>query len=56
MAIIPDVDQFDFTDHVAEGFNIGSQQMGISLLLLIGYLVPCALLAYYLLKSREVAA
>jgi len=25
-------------------------------LLLIGYLVPCALLAYYLLKSREVAA
>jgi ABC-type transport system involved in multi-copper enzyme maturation permease subunit len=56
MAIIPDVDQFDFTDHVAEGFNIGSQQMGISLLVLVGYLVPCALLAYYLLKSREVAA
>jgi ABC-type transport system involved in multi-copper enzyme maturation permease subunit len=54
--ILPDVDRFDWTDHVAEGFNISAETMVLTLLVLVGYLIPCGLLAYYLMKSREVAA
>lgn len=54
--IIPDVDRFYWTEHVAEGFNISGGQMGLALVQLAGYLVPCGLIGYYLMKSREVAA
>jgi ABC-type transport system involved in multi-copper enzyme maturation permease subunit len=54
--IIPDVDRFDFTQYVAEGFDITGSKLFLHVLLLIGYLVPFAILGYYLLKSREVAA
>jgi ABC-type transport system involved in multi-copper enzyme maturation permease subunit len=54
--ILPDVDRFDWTNHVAEGFNISTETMVLTLLVLIGYLIPCGLLAYYLMKTREVAA
>ena len=55
--IIPNVEQYDFTNWVAEGFDIAAgQQLLLSLVLLIGYLLPWAILAYYLIKSREVAA
>src|SRR5262249_35022947 len=54
--ILPDVDLFDWTNFVAEGFNISGRQMLLSVIVLLGYLGPCALLAYYLMKSREVAA
>jgi ABC-type transport system involved in multi-copper enzyme maturation permease subunit len=53
--VIPDVDRFDMTNYVAEGFNISGQQMLMAALLLIGYLLPWAVLAYYLMKWREVA-
>jgi hypothetical protein len=54
--IIPDVDRFGWTDYVAEGFNISGAQLLVSLVVLMGYLLPCALIAYYLMKSREIAA
>jgi ABC-type transport system involved in multi-copper enzyme maturation permease subunit len=54
--LIPDVERFDLKHYVAEGFNIPAMQLGLELLLLIGYLLPWAVLAYYLLKWREVAA
>jgi hypothetical protein len=54
--IIPDVDRFGWTDYVAEGFNISGGQLLVSLVVLLGYLGPCALIAYYLMKSREIAA
>jgi ABC-type transport system involved in multi-copper enzyme maturation permease subunit len=54
--LIPDVDQFDLTSYVAEGFNIGGEHLVLNILLLVGYLLPCGLLAYYLLKWREIAA
>jgi hypothetical protein len=54
--ILPDVDRFDWTSHVAEGFNISAEMIVLTLLVLVGYLVPCGLLAYYLMKTREVAA
>ena len=55
--MFPDVNRLDWTDFVAEGFNIGGMNMILlHLLVLLGYLLPCALVAYYLMKSREVAA
>ena len=41
---------------VSEGFNISTEYLVVNLLVTFGYLVPWAILAYYLMKSREVAA
>jgi hypothetical protein len=49
------VDRFDLTSYVAEGFNISGGQMVVHFLLMVGYLLPWALLAYYLIKWREIA-
>jgi ABC-type transport system involved in multi-copper enzyme maturation permease subunit len=54
--LIPDVDRFDLTPYLAEGFSIGNTQMWLDLLLLTGYLLPWAVLAFYLMKWREVAS
>jgi hypothetical protein len=54
--IVPDVDRFDLTPYVAEGFNIAPGQMGMDFLLLVGYLLPWGVLAYYLIRWREVAS
>jgi hypothetical protein len=54
--LIPDVDRFDLTDHVAEGFNISFDQLLPTSLLLIAYLIPWAVLAFYLIKWREIAS
>jgi hypothetical protein len=54
--IIPDVDRFDFSLFVSEGFNISWEQLLINFLLLAGYLLPWGILAYYLSKWREVAS
>ncbi|MBI1916551.1 MAG: hypothetical protein HYS12_17720 [Planctomycetes bacterium] len=55
--VLPDVDRYSFTDQVANGFDIGliGQDLLPTLLLLLGYLLPWALLAFYLIKSREIA-
>jgi hypothetical protein len=54
--LLPDVNLFNLTDYVAYGFDISMTDLTLRLLLLVGYLLPWAVLAYYLLKSREVAA
>jgi hypothetical protein len=54
--LIPDVGNYNFfTDFVAEGVSIPPTQMAMSFLLLLAYLLPWAVLAYYLLKWREIA-
>jgi hypothetical protein len=54
--VFPDVDRFDWTGYVAEGFNIGvGTTVLLSTLLLLAYLLPWAILGYYLMKSREIA-
>jgi ABC-type transport system involved in multi-copper enzyme maturation permease subunit len=55
--VLPDVPRFDLTEYVASGFNISWMQVLLpdNVLPLIGYLVPWAILAYYLMKSREIA-
>jgi hypothetical protein len=54
--VIPDVDRFDLTNYVAEGFNITTEQMITSGAYLFIYLLPWAVLAYFLIKWREVAS
>jgi hypothetical protein len=54
--LFPDVDRFDFTNFIKEGFNIPGNQMVINFLLLAAYVVPWLVLAYYLIKWREVAS
>ena len=55
--IIPDIDKFDWTNYVAEGFNIsGTNMVLLNIVILAGYLLPWAFLAYYLMKSREIAS
>jgi len=54
--MVPDVDSFNMADFVAEGFNINTEFLVVNVLVTIGYLLPWAVLAYYLMKSREVAA
>jgi ABC-type transport system involved in multi-copper enzyme maturation permease subunit len=56
MNMIPDVDRFDLTNYVAEGFNVGGTHLLMTAIMLAGYLLPWLLLAYYLMKSREVAS
>ena len=55
LGVIPDVAQYSFTDFVAEGVAISGPQMGWALWELVRYVLPWAVLAYYLLKWREVA-
>ncbi|MBX7104367.1 MAG: hypothetical protein K1X57_09800, partial [Gemmataceae bacterium] len=55
LSAIPDVDRFDWSAYVAGGFNIPGVEMALAALVLAGYLIPWLVLAYYLLKAREVA-
>lgn len=54
--IIPDVERLDFTVFVAEGFDISGTQLILNALILVGYLTPWAILAYFLLRWREIAS
>jgi len=54
--VIPDVESFTWTHFVSEGFNVNVEYLVVNLLMVVGYLFPWFVLAYYLMKSREVAA
>lgn len=54
--LIPDVESFSWTQFVQEGFNINVEYLVMNLIVLVGYLLPWGVLAYYLMKSREIAA
>ena len=55
--IIPDTDRLDWTNYVAEGFNIGGIDLiPINALMVIGYLIPCFIVGYYFMKWREIAS
>ncbi|HEY2787635.1 MAG TPA: ABC transporter permease [Fimbriiglobus sp.] len=53
--LVPDVEGFSWSHFLREGFNVDFQYLVMNLLCLIGYLLPWGVLAYYLLRSREVA-
>jgi ABC-type transport system involved in multi-copper enzyme maturation permease subunit len=54
--LIPDVDSFSWGHFVSEGFNVNTEYVVLNLIVTFGYLLPWGVLAYYLMKSREVAA
>jgi ABC-type transport system involved in multi-copper enzyme maturation permease subunit/predicted nucleic acid-binding Zn-ribbon protein len=54
--VIPDVDRLAFSHYVAEGFNVPTSELVLNFIFLIGYLLPWGLVAYHLLKNREIAA
>lgn len=54
--VLPDVDLFTLNEFVANGFDISWESLILRFLVLVGYLLPWAVLAYYLMKSREMAA
>jgi ABC-type transport system involved in multi-copper enzyme maturation permease subunit len=54
--LVPDVDAFTWTDYLKEGFNINGEYLLMNLIMLAGYLLPWAVLSYYLIRNREVAA
>jgi hypothetical protein len=54
--ILPDIDSFTWTSYLKEGFNINAEFLVMNLLVLFGYVLPWSVLAYYLLRNREVAA
>lgn len=54
--VVPDVESFTWTHFVSEGYNVNAEYLAVNLLVMLGYLVPWFALAYYLMKSREVAS
>ncbi len=54
--MVPDVDSFSWGHFVSEGFNVNTEYLVINLLVTFGYLLPWAVVAYYLMNNREVAA
>src|SRR5262249_8848797 len=51
--VLPDPDRFDLHEYVASGFDISWSQVLLLdnfLVPFLGYLIPCAILAYYLLR------
>jgi hypothetical protein len=53
--LIPDVDRYDLTTYVGEGFNIPLTHLLLDVGVLGLYLLPWFIAAYYLLKWREIA-
>ncbi len=54
--IVPNIDAFSWTNYLKEGFNINAEYLLVNAIILLGYLLPWALLSYYLIRNREVAA
>jgi len=52
----PDVDAYNWTSFVSEGFNIPLEALAMNFVTLAAYLFPWFLLGFYLMRSREVAA
>jgi hypothetical protein len=56
MNVIPDTDQYGFSDFVAQGFSIGPDFLLINFITLCAYVLPWLVAGYYLMKAREIAA
>ncbi|WP_020475352.1 ABC transporter permease [Zavarzinella formosa] len=56
MNVIPNVDSYGLSEYVAQGFNIGPEFLLVNFVLLLGYILPWLVAAYYLMKAREIAA
>ncbi|MCS7046397.1 MAG: hypothetical protein NZO58_08585, partial [Gemmataceae bacterium] len=56
LRLIPDVWRFDLHNYVSNGFDIALSVLCMETVLpMLGFLFPCAVFAYYLMKYREIA-
>ncbi len=57
MRLIPDVNRFDLSRYVSAGFDVpwSDVLMLDNLLRMLGFVVPCFILAFYLIRYREIA-
>lgn len=53
--VVPDVESLSWSHFLSEGYNVNTEFLLVNLMVTLGYLLPWGVLAYYLLKSREVA-
>src|SRR5205823_3394646 len=53
--LFPDVSPLMLSDYVGEGFAVSWTQMTLSLLLVVGYLLPWFVLGYFAIRWREIA-
>jgi ABC-type transport system involved in multi-copper enzyme maturation permease subunit len=55
--LIPEINRFDLHNYVGNGFDVSVMNVLLidNLIPMAGYLVPWAILAYYLMKYREIA-
>jgi hypothetical protein len=53
--IVPDLGAIDDVDYVANGFNIPFNNLAIQFVMVLGFVVPLALMGHYILKGRETA-
>lgn len=55
--VFPNVERFDLTGYVAQGFDIPISQLLVDgFVPLVGYTVPWLILGFFLMKSREIAS
>lgn len=54
--VLPDLESFVWTKYVAEGFSVPGEALVMNVVVLLAYLFPWFLMAYYLIRGREVAA
>jgi hypothetical protein len=55
LSLIPDVGRYDLTKYVAEGFNVPGLQLSLAAGMFLGYVLPWTVLAFYLMRWREIA-
>jgi hypothetical protein len=57
MNLFPDVARLDFGNRVSSGFDVPVvDTVLVTAVFLLAYLIPLAVIAYYLIKSREIAS
>jgi len=54
--LIPDINSYDWSAFVSEGFNINTEYLVVNLIVMFGFLLPWAIFARYMMRFREVAA
>jgi hypothetical protein len=54
-AFLPDLSRFNATDHIERGVSIPASTVADAVKVLVGYGLPMTLLAYLILRKKEVA-
>jgi hypothetical protein len=54
-AAIPDLQRFGYADFIADGFKIPGDLVAQQMTIMLGFLLPLLVVAYVLLRNREVA-